>query len=365
MKKRTNHYRLLIFLISSIIATTSLQPSTIKRKNNKKEIYNILAHNTTSKTNIYNLYNIIIKDFNIDKEKLINNKLNYLYHNLIKTNNKYYQDYLKTLTGQYLSITDIDNTIPQGITCYEDYIIFSAYNENKSLNSYLYIIDKNNHLINKVELDNNSHVGGIAYDKDNKLLWITIKDKLYGYDINDILTKSKIKKKYETHNLDNIGNYSFVYYNNKKLYIGNYKFCDNSIIKVYTMKKNPKNNNIIFKPETTLCIPSKTQGIAFLTDNNNEYMILSRSCNIFESSEILIYEYNKDTHNYTNNYISRIECPPMLEEIAITNNQDLIAIYESCAQKYRDCLININHIYYSNIKKRLIPNKNKAFTLKK
>ena len=141
MKNNKNKTKLLILILSSIIASTNLSTTTIKRKITKKEIYNILNNNEhLTALNKNQLYLSIINDFNINKDKEIKNKINYLYYliNQKKINN-IYQDFLKSLTGRYLSINTPNNLVPQGITYYQDYIILSAYNENRLLNSYIYI----------------------------------------------------------------------------------------------------------------------------------------------------------------------------------------------------------------------------------
>lgn len=344
--------KIFIILLSSIIATTTLSNNSIKVGNRKASLYNTLINNKyLSNDEVDNLYSLLVDEFNYGRIKIINNKLNYIYYKLNKTYSDY-DDYLDCLTGEYLLLPDDNNMVFQGIACYEDNIIISAYNENRVFKSCLYVINKDNNNIKKVMLDNSSHVGGIAYDDVNKLLWVTVKDKLYGYDINDVLFKNEINKRYETILLSDIGNYSFLTYRDNRLYIGNYRFNSNSVIKVYKLSKSNINSNINFIPEGILEIPSKVQGVDFITVDKEVYLLLSRSCYIFYDSEILIYRYDKNNNNYIDNYISKINCPPMLEEILVEDDK-ILTLYESGSSKYSDCLTNINHIYYSNIKRKI------------
>ena len=243
MKKDNPKIRLLIFIITSTIALNNFSSPSIKRNNNKKEIHNIITtNNKLNKTTNNDFYQLILDDFNINKEKEIKSIFNYLYYCLNKNKNNNYYEYLASLTGEYLSVDISNRMVPQGITQYKNYTIISAYNENRLLNSYIYVIDEFNNIINKVELDNNSHVGGIAYDDNNKLLWVTVKNKLYGYKIDDIITKEKVYKKYKTYGLDKNLNCSFLTYKNQNLYIGNYNDSKESVIKVYKLKKSKIKN---------------------------------------------------------------------------------------------------------------------------
>ena len=346
---------LLVFLLSFILLSTNISIVSIRGKKNKKNIYNCLYRNEyIDDSEFEDLFRNIKDDFHIDNDKVISNKINYLYYlfNLEKYSNNYY-GYLSTLTGDCLNMPDLEGMVPQGLTCYEDFVIISAYNANRFCDSCLFVIDKNDNFIRRVELDNNSHVGGIAYDDCNDLLWVTVNDKLYGYKIEDVLFSDEIEKKYATSSLDNINKCSFLNYKDGKLYIGNYDVRYNSVVNVYRLSKNEKNGNINFIFDRSLTIPSKTQGIDFLNIDNQEYLILSRSWYIFDDSELLVYKYNEDVNDYTNNYVSIIKCPPMMEEIKTTDNNELFILYESGAYKYRDCLINMNNIYGSDIKKKI------------
>ena len=64
-----------------------------------------------------------------------------------------------------------------------------------------------------------------------------------------------------------------------------------------------------------------------------------------ENSNIKVYNYSNDNNEYLDNYLTKLECPPMLEEICLNKNNDLLQLYESCANKYKNCSSNIKHIY--------------------
>ena len=352
---KENKTKLLAILLSTIIATTKAPSSHSSNKFTNKDLYYVLNFSDElNKNEVEDLYLTLSSDLNLETKKELKNKLNYISY-LINKNNLHnnYVDYLKTLTGEYLTIKDLDDMIPQGLTQYKDYILFSTYFENSNTNSCIYVLDKNSNIVNKTSLDNNSHVGGITYDKTNNLLWVTVVNKLYAYDINDIIYKDKVKSKYQTEELlTGLDKCSFVTYDNNKLYVGTYKNYLSSKINIYNIEYLPQNNNINLKLIDSIKIPSKIQGLAFLNIDNKKYLLLSKSHSPFANSQILIYNYAEQTKEYIDNYLYSITCPSMIEEIFVTKDDKILSLYESNAKKYEDCKSNINHIYYSSLQKK-------------
>ena len=91
------------------------------------------------------------------------------------------------ITFSYKNIYD-DNYIVQGFTISKDFCLISAYSKFKS-NSRVYIYEKNGIFKNYVELDNNSHVGGITFDYLNNILYITGSlGRIYAYDYYELIS---------------------------------------------------------------------------------------------------------------------------------------------------------------------------------
>lgn len=79
----------------------------------------------------------------------------------------------------------------QGYTKAGDYYLITAYDHNHNLNSRVYIYDKTGRCIGYIKFhnkeDKNAHVGGITYDEENNIVFITGKEgKVNTYKLNDI-----------------------------------------------------------------------------------------------------------------------------------------------------------------------------------
>ena len=63
---------------------------------------------------------------------------------------------------------------PQGLAITEDYILVSAYCKTKAHDSVIYVIDKESRrFVKEIVLNTKAHVGGMAYDTMNQILWVT------------------------------------------------------------------------------------------------------------------------------------------------------------------------------------------------
>lgn len=84
----------------------------------------------------------------------------------------------------------------QGYTKAGDYYLITAYDHNHSLNSRVYIYDKAGRCIGYIELknefDQKAHVGGVTYDEQNDILFITGEDgAINTYNLRDITDSLK------------------------------------------------------------------------------------------------------------------------------------------------------------------------------
>ena len=92
----------------------------------------------------------------------------------------------------YKNIYD-DNYVAQGFTISNDFCIISAYSKSHD-SSRIYLYEKNGSFNKFVELDNNAHVGGIAYDYTNNILFVTgSAGKINVYDYNELISGNILK----------------------------------------------------------------------------------------------------------------------------------------------------------------------------
>lgn len=240
--------------------------------------------------------------------------------------------------------TPIDkDLIPQGIEIVKSKIFITGYYENNE-NSKCYVLDKSGNVRNIVTLDNNSHVGSIAYDEVNDLIWIPGNDGLLNaYKREDFIKKKEVEATYQFSgfSLDlkdykdkNKLHIAYIYIDNDNLYFGNFFINKSCIIKKYKIVKN--GNMIDLQYVQTFTGPEKVQGMTLYKKDNQEYLILSKSYGRHNSSQIYVYHYDEEIVDYNNLEIKVIDLPPMLEQISLNNNK-LYLLFESGANKYYDC----------------------------
>lgn len=274
----------------------------------------------------------------LDKYNVSYNTVNYLDDNqlLKKGNNSLNSSIIDNINYEldYMMV-------PQGITLYNDYILVSAYDYLDARNSIILVLNNNGELINKCELDTNAHVGGIAYDNFNNILWVSnIGGTLNGFRINNIINNSSAKSLYRDILLgDDLINYrgsksiSYLTFYNNKLYVGNFVNRGSGKLKEYTLER--KGSTITFNNTNIFKVPTYVQGVTFYNSNNNDYILFSRSSGSNVPSLIQIYKFDPNCKSYDENDNKCIsyEATNMLEQISI-NNGKLYSVYENAATPY-------------------------------
>lgn len=273
-----------------------------------------------------------------------------------------YADLRKNILSAKINVPLMDDLIPQGLVVIDDFILITGYYDSKE-NSRCYVLNNKGEIINAVELDTNSHVGAIAYDKINDLIWIPDNAGiLNAYVRKDFFTKKQVIAKYQFMGLsDELIDFkdikskhiAYLYVDNNYLYFGNFFVNNNCIVKKYQIV--PSGNLIDLKYISSFNVPPKTQGITFLDNDNKKYMLLSKSYGRRNSSQLVIYNYDENVIDYNGLELKTLELPPMLEQISIDKNF-LYLLFESGASKYADCLekmdvipiIGINDILSKN-----------------
>lgn len=270
-----------------------------------------------------------------------------------KTTNSYISSYydvlLDDITSDYILVDEDvnyvphNNYVPQGIALVGDYVLTSNFDYYKDKNSIICVIDKDGKLIHKCMLEHDAHVGGIAYDKDNQLLFVTgYSGYVLAYDINDILSKDKVTTKYKSINVgEGLSNYiypwlnsaSFISIHNNELLVGNFSLRNTGKVKRY--KYSVVEDNIQLEYVGSFKIPDKVQGITFYKKDNKEYIIFSRSYGRDCPSVMQIFRYSEDINDYRDETLvsSSLRLDPMLEQI-ISRDNYIYALYESNAKPY-------------------------------
>lgn len=269
------------------------------------------------------------------------------------TTNKYISSYydvlMEDITTDYSLIAEnvnfipSGNYIPQGIAVTEEFVLVSSYDYFKDRNSIISIYDKDGNFINKCLLDNDAHVGGLAYDSRNNIVWVTsYYGCIDGYSLEDLINSKKAIPLYKDILVgEGLPNYryswldtaSFLAFHNDELLVGNFSLMDKGKVKRYVF--DIKEDKVILRYKGSFMIPDKVQGITFHKKNNKEYMLMSRSYGQHIPSLLQVFKYDDDIKDYTKNGISTVivKMPPMMEQVVSRNNQ-LYTLYESNAKIY-------------------------------
>ncbi len=270
------------------------------------------------------------------------------------------QDDQLDIFNRNIMIPKTIDMVPQGLTIAKSNILISAYHFSGSNNSIVYVLDINGKIKNICTLDINSHVGGIYFDKNTDLLWITgYNGHINVFSIEDILNSNHATTVYDFDVGENLPNFkkpsikeaSFLTIYENTLYVGNFSLKKDGIIKKYKINKNTLSINLEYLGDFK--IPDKVQGVAFYQHKKEKYIIMSTSFGRKSKSLLKIFKYDENITDYAYSkipYISQ-ELPPMAEQI-ITKGNELLVLFESNSNIYANCpeisetlsLINIDDI---------------------
>lgn len=201
------------------------------------------------------------------------NKLSLINEN-IRTILDSYTDLKHLIIEANIPIPISENFVPQGITTIDIYTFIVGYYDSGNY-SKCYILNSLGKIVNSVELDTNSHVGAISYDKKRNLVWIPNNNGiLNAYDLSDFFHKKKVNALYK---FDYVSEGLIDYQNIKKkliaylcvdddyIYLGNFFIDHECTIKKYQILDN--DIGIELKYISSFNVPKRTQSIEFVEQN--------------------------------------------------------------------------------------------------
>jgi len=283
---------------------------------------------------------------------------------------KNFDEYLSTLIqGKSYIIPGIKKTniryekvcrtmVPQGVCRAGVYLIVSAYDNCEKVEnnptykhspdckSVLYIMDaKSGKYITTISIDTKCHVGALAYNPDEQVIYIADSDKnvVWKLPYEKIHTKASAENCRDCYTINltdgkiDTKGYtpSFLTYYQNRLYVG--RFAEDN--------KEGKNKNrmAVYKTDGTLLkedileIPYLSQGVSFVdwTDGQT-YMLVSASHGRKNSSKLHVYRMNREKDGSLRRgwKVGSIEYPNMSEDIEIQGNS-IYSCYESASNFYR------------------------------
>lgn len=230
--------------------------------------------------------------------------------------------------------------VPQGLTIKDEYLLISSYDYCGNKKSTITTIDNNGNVINTCKLDIKAHVGGIAYDEEHNLLWVSnVLGTVNAYDIDKVITCEKVYPIYSDLELGkDLINYknepavSYLAYHNNKLYVGNYTSDEQGTMKEYNIEINDK--KLEYKLNKKYTVPTYVQGVTFYETKENKYIIFSRSRGTTPPSLLQIFPFEGYEFKENDNKAINYETPKMMEQIII-EEEKLYTLYESSAYPYK------------------------------
>lgn len=238
-----------------------------------------------------------------------------------------------------------NDMIAQGLTHTGENLVISAYSMSGH-NSILYVMDLKGNLQNIVDLGFVAHVGGISYDEEHDLLWVTgPAGMVYGLSWSaikngDYTGDIEVSFDVEMVNHAQVKVASFLTIDRGMLYVGSYVDGGNGKLKCYDITE-PTSPLLI----NELIIPERIQGMTFQEDavSGVRYMILSQGHEM-EDACLLRFVYDEQNHVYEMPQDSWI-MPEGIEQIQMTAT-GLYILFESSARPYRETARVVNDQIY-------------------
>ncbi|WP_320163304.1 hypothetical protein [uncultured Trichococcus sp.] len=250
---------------------------------------------------------------------------------------------------------DICTTMtPQGLAVNKDYLFISAYCQTKEHNSVIYVLDKKSgSFIKEIVLNGIPHAGGIAYDNNHELLWVTsekgdtaqvITLALTDIEAYNFADSAEPIAHTDSIELPDIKRASTITVHGDDLYVAHFDDEETSVMHRYLIstKENEDGKEVHALdtgksteeayPDDVDKIGKEIQGLAFY----QEKLMLSRSAGRKKASTLLSFNRLEENENFTDkNASTEITMPSYLEQIAVDGKQ-LFILFESGAYPYRD-----------------------------
>ena len=250
---------------------------------------------------------------------------------------------------------DICTTMtPQGLAVNKDYLFISAYCQTKEHNTVIYVLDKKSgSFIKEIVLDGIPHAGGLAYDNNHELLWVSsekgdtaqvitlsLKD-IEAYDFTDSAEPIAYTDSIE---LPEIKRASTITVHGDDLYVAHFDDEETSVMHRYLISTtaNDKGEEVHAldtgksteeaSPDDVDKIGKEIQGLAFY----QEKLMLSRSSGRKHDSTLLSFDRLKENEDFTDkNANTEITMPSYMEQVVV-DGKHLYILFESGAYAYRD-----------------------------
>lgn len=244
-----------------------------------------------------------------------------------------------TMPGLYQKgLEAYGDMVVQGFTKTADRLVVSAYSFSGTKSSILWMTDLNGNLLDVAELGFSAHTGGIAYDEEHDLLWVTGPEgAVYGISWAELVSGTydgDIQVSFDAgltnHNGAKVA--SFLTLQRGELYVGSYVDGAAGRLNRYSLAD-------VLHPAllSTAVIPQRIQGVTFQEDAaaGRRYLLLSQGYQM-EDAYLLRFVYEEETAAYDEEAVQdRWLLPEGAEQILMTP-EGLYLLFESSAGPYRE-----------------------------
>lgn len=241
---------------------------------------------------------------------------------------------------------ECSDMVVQGLTQAGGYLVISAYSSSGQYDSMLYITDLNGKLQKTVKLGFAAHTGGIAYDEEHELLWVTAAEgAVYGISWPLLMSgayQGEIQTSFDAglvnHNQAKVASFLTLY--EGKLYVGSYVDGANGQLNCYDIA-DIANPTLL----SQVAIPQRIQGVTFRKDATagKTDMYLSQGYQM-EDACFMRFCYDEQTTVYEVPEESWT-LPEGAEQILMTA-KGLYILFESSARPYRETARIVNDQIY-------------------
>ncbi|OTN75702.1 hypothetical protein A5886_000778 [Enterococcus sp. 8G7_MSG3316] len=238
--------------------------------------------------------------------------------------------------------TDCHQMTPQGLALSKEWLFVSMYCADHQHHSQIMVYDRTSGQLHKqVILPKRPHVGGLAYDSSEALLWVTITGQGNGrvgaLSLAAILADDSAETGVPIHfqysiDVVAIERASYLTCHHQELIAGSFSLKKVGHLAYYSLAK-AKEEAVYgqkgqISPRRLFATTTKVQSIAIY----QEWLFMVRSYGP-RSSEVWVFP--KDTERFSRKTVSlRIKCPPYLEQIVVEDDR-LYCLFESGATAYR------------------------------
>lgn len=230
---------------------------------------------------------------------------------------------------------ECESMVVQGFTKAENVFVVSAYSKTEGQNSILYVMDSNGKLMKIVDLKFIAHTGGIAYDGEHDLLWVTGPEgKVYAISWSSVMTdvyQGEILVEFDAELINHNGGKvaSFLTLFEGELYVGSYVDGAAGRLNRYDLSDVDSPKLV-----SAVAIPERIQGITFKRDvvEGNCYMWLSQGYQT-EDARLLKFNFSGQEKEYAGPLESQV-MPEGIEQIQMAD-EGMYILFESAARPYR------------------------------